>query len=98
MSYLYNRLDELNPMCPIGEQLLNLGEDLFQAQFEDGTVVDVGFYPWSSDGAFKVSVIKDGNWDEPVKQYECKELKELYTRLGVTLVEVSTCLKKKDID
>lgn len=96
LTHLYNHLDDLDPSRPVGEQLLDLDEDLFQAQFHDGLIVDVGFYPWSPDGVFRILVIRDEDWDCPVRQVECKELSDLFKLLKETLLHINTLSKRKE--
>ena len=61
----------------IFEQLDNLKEDLFQAQYQD-EILDIGWYPsFSEKGKFVISIIKDFDWKNPIFKKEVKEIEDL---------------------
>lgn len=61
----------------IFEQLDNLKEDLFQAQYKDETL-DIGWYPsFSKNGRFIISIIKDLDWENPIFKKEVREIEDL---------------------
>ena len=45
----------------------NLSEDLLQIT-KGAYVIDVGFY----GDRYRVMLIRDGNWDQPLRQRDCK--------------------------
>lgn len=57
-----------NPNGSIEEQLLSLGEDLFQVNYDTENTkytIDVGWYPESSvHGSFRIVIIKNCNWED----------------------------------
>ncbi len=69
------------PVDPVRD---HLGEDLIQVVLDRGTIVDVGWYPeFSRDGCFRLLIVADQNWLEPVQLTECRtlaELKEAFTK------------------
>lgn len=71
----FNDLIYLNTDIPLIEQLDNLKEDLLQIEVNQDFIVDVGFYPeFSSEGEFKVQLIKDYDWGSPILIGQCKEV------------------------
>ncbi|MGG0940463.1 hypothetical protein ABHN11_31135 [Brevibacillus centrosporus] len=71
----FNDLVHINPKVPLVEQLDNLKEDLFQAEVDKDFIVDVGYYPeFSPTGEFKVRLIKNYDWENPVWGESCKEI------------------------
>lgn len=63
---LYNELN-INLKKPLSEQIWELNEDLLQLSVGSNIIVDVGYYPSHSlNGRFKVMVIEEGNWENPL--------------------------------
>ena len=66
---------------PFSEQLDSLLEDLVQIEYEDGYLIDLGWYPeFDAAGRFIVQLIKDYNWEKPIyiqKSRDVKQLKEI---------------------
>jgi hypothetical protein len=57
----------LDAAKPLAEQLDDLKEDLAQARYEGGVLVDVGWSPsFSAEGAFVVRVVREADWDAPL--------------------------------
>ncbi len=51
------------------QQLESLTEDLIQVEYEQGFIVDIGWYPeYDPKGSLVVQLIKDENWDKPVEK------------------------------
>ncbi len=76
-SVEYNNSD-LDFSIPIKDQLDNLQEDLFQAVFYDQYVIDVGWYPSEKiNGSFKLVVIKEYDWENPLVEKKCKSFDKL---------------------
>lgn len=74
---VYNDI-ELKMDVPLKEQVEHLKEDLLQVNFRDSFLLDVGWYPsFSVEGCFKVMVIRNFNWTEPVRELNVKDINSL---------------------
>ncbi len=64
----FDDLSELQIDQPLKLQVDSLKEDLLQVEYGKKYVIDVGWYPLSFkiNGYFKIQLIEDDNWDEPV--------------------------------
>lgn len=63
---IYDELSTLDFSKPIIEQENKLDEDLFQLSFNNGKVIDIGWYPaFEVEGEFIIQVIVNENWEEP---------------------------------
>lgn len=74
----YNDLS-LDWNAPLSEQALNLKEDLFQASFPEGLLLDVGWYNFSDSQGFQINIVRNFNWLAPdfsKKAYSLAELKD----------------------
>lgn len=75
-----NAFDRLN-------SIKYLTEDLFQCYFpEEDIIIDLGWYGdvIKNDGEFKIKVIQNEYWDNPVKVFNSKsveEIKELLNKI-----------------
>lgn len=79
-------LDLVSDLSPLSHQVELLKEDLAQAQYPNGCVLDVGWYPeFSPDGHFAVAVIKADNWEKPIHYCECKTVSDLRTAISNAL-------------
>lgn len=71
----------INFDIPLTEQLDALLEDLVQIEYENGYLIDLGWYPeFDAKGRFIVQLIKSYNWEKPIyMQYSSdgKQLKEI---------------------
>lgn len=57
----------LKSCLPLCQQIDFLKEDMLQIEFGHGYLLDVGWQPsFERDGSFKISLIKDYQWDTPV--------------------------------
>jgi len=66
------------------DELLNedndsLTEDMFQADYPNNYVIDVGWY--LGVNKFRIYVIKDSNWEEPVLRIDCGDINTLNSRV-----------------
>lgn len=69
---------KIDPKKSLESQIDNLKEDLFQVNYIDKFIVDVGWFPsFSIDGHFRVVAIEDYNWESPIFQKTCRTLVEL---------------------
>lgn len=81
----------IDPNKSLESQVDNLKEDLFQVNYVDKFIVDVGWFPsFSKDGHFRVVAIEDFDWESPVFQKTCRTLIELieYVEEAVTIVKM----------
>ena len=59
------------------DTVLDLSEDLLQISFIN-KILDVGWYPDQEvNGFFKIVLIKDMNWDSPIIEKKCGDIKSL---------------------
>ena len=64
---------------PLEQQVDLLKEDLLQVSYHNNYILDIGWYPeFDEEGIFRVSVIKDYEWNNPIIQKSCRDLKVLY--------------------
>lgn len=86
---VYNEL-LINKDEPLEHQIWDLKEDLLQVQYNDGELIlDVGWYPeFNVNGVFKVQVIKNQDWENPlfIEEVSIHSLKS-------TLVKIAFMLK-----
>ena len=51
----------------IKDQELMLDEDLLQVKYDNGRIIDLGWYPsFDVSGSFRVYVINEFDWDKPL--------------------------------
>ncbi|MUG48052.1 hypothetical protein [Paenibacillus woosongensis] len=82
---------QIDPNKSLESQVDNLKEDLFQVNYADKFIVDVGWFPsLSKDGHFRVVAIEDFDWESPVFQKTCRTLIELreYVEEAVSIVKM----------
>lgn len=73
----YNELF-VNFNTPYSEQIYNLTEDLLQVEYDNGYILDVGWYPeFDINGCFKVCAVKNCEWDKPIFSANCGNKSEL---------------------
>lgn len=83
---VYWDMETIDPAKPAAEQLDELKEDLAQISFADDRLLDIGWYPeFSADGSFRVTVIRDANWQEPLWEKRYRTVQELLTGLADAL-------------
>ncbi|WEK08955.1 MAG: hypothetical protein P0Y51_28490 [Candidatus Pseudomonas colombiensis] len=78
------RFDDLSHLTdqPLTRQLDALKEDLLQVEYPGQLLLDVGWYPeFDKDGAFRVQVIKDQDWQQPLSSQQARSLAALRERL-----------------
>jgi len=74
----YNVLQGIFDATNFVEQLCELREDLFLAEFPNGFLLDIGWYPsFDARGAFKIFMIKNGDWCDVAFSVRCKKLEKL---------------------
>ncbi|MCD1258190.1 hypothetical protein B5M42_004970 [Paenibacillus athensensis] len=79
---IYNELKDINARKLISDQTDLLKEDLFQVQYEEWVIVDVGWYPsFSVEGHFRTVVIQNCDWETPIFEKTCTDLELLQQHL-----------------
>jgi hypothetical protein len=72
----------INFEIPLDEQIFSLKEDLLQINYNEKYIIDVGWHPeLDPKGFFKVQVIKDYDWLNPIFIKKCKSKKSLQKSL-----------------
>ena len=61
------------------EQCWSYKQDMLNIEYNEGAYqLDVGWYScFNPSGTFKIVVIKDNDWETPVKIERCREMREL---------------------
>lgn len=68
-----------------------LKEDLLQIEFNHSYLIDVGWYPeFDSKGSFKIMLIKNYKWEDPVHILETRSLIELENIVEILIKSVDT--------
>lgn len=71
---IYDDFD-INPKVSLESQIDLLKEDLFQVNYNDEYIVDVGWFPeFNENGSFRICVIKDFNWEVPLYEKRCRDI------------------------
>lgn len=74
---VYNDFN-LNPNASLESQINSLKEDLFQINYYDEYIIDVGWYPeFDEEGSFRICVIKDFDWEAPLFSKRCRDISSL---------------------
>ncbi|EKB03141.1 hypothetical protein HMPREF9711_02468 [Myroides odoratimimus CCUG 3837] len=74
----YDTLSHLNFNGSPAEVIDELKEDLFQAEFGNHTLLDIGWYPeFDADGHFCVQIISNYDWEAPLYKENCKSFTSL---------------------
>lgn len=69
---------QIDPDRSLESQVGKLKEDLFQVNYDDKFIVDVGWHPsFAKDGHFRVVATQNFNWEDPVFQKTCRTVTEL---------------------
>ncbi|KOC88153.1 hypothetical protein [Winslowiella iniecta] len=79
----------INEAMPLEEQLDDLKEDMLQIGFSNGYLLDVGWRPsFNKNGEFKIVLIKDFDWNEPVYSGSAKSIIELEKEIEAAICNV----------
>ena len=74
----YNEL-HIDFSLPFSEQEKSLTEDLLLVEYENGYMIDLGWYPeFDEKGKFVLQLINNGNWEKPI--YKKKSRKWTHIR------------------
>ena len=84
---------QINKDKPLEEHFDSLKEDLFQVNFDEKYLIDVGWFPsFSEDGRFQIVVIKDFEWENPILKKSCRTFHQLEDYMLECVVIVSSNL------
>jgi len=74
----FDDISQLDQTTDISLEIENLKEDLFQATFPCGQILDIGWYPeFSARGSFVISLIRNQDWQNPIHCEKAKNWAEL---------------------
>ncbi len=81
---IYDELSNLDFHKNLLEEINQLDEDLFQIVFNDGVIIDIGWYPsFDINGEFIIQVISAGDWENPsIKISSGWDKNDLVTKLS----------------
>jgi len=69
---------DIDPNRPLKDQEDSLREDMFQVNYGDKYTIDIGWKPnLNINGKFKIRIIKDYDWDNPIFYKKTNDLKIL---------------------
>lgn len=88
-----NDFTTYNPETDFTEErsLFNLAEDLLQIEFDySDLVIDLGWYGdiSTNDGEFKIYVIENMDWENPIRIEKSKSQKTITEKLELILLEI----------
>ena len=70
---------DINPNIQLEQQTFSLKEDMFQVNYDNKYLIDIGWGPeFNLKGKFKIRIIKDFNWIDPIYFKRTNNLKKLY--------------------
>ena len=70
---------DINPNQSLEDQILSLREDMFQVNYNGKYIIDIGWKPnLNINGKFKIRIIKDYDWDNPIYFKKTKNLNTLH--------------------
>lgn len=70
---------DINTKLPFEEQEFSFKEDMFQVSYGDKYTLDIGWYPsHEKNGKFRIVIIRDYDWMNPLYSKRTKDLKRLY--------------------
>jgi len=76
-------IDELDLSKSVESQIYLLKEDLMQARFGNGILLDLGWYPeFDPRGQFVLSVVKEQEWENPILQLKFREMSQFMQNLN----------------
>lgn len=92
---VYNSFD-INTDVPLKEQIFSLKEDLFQVNYFDKYLIDVGWYPeFDEAGSFNICIVEIYNWSDLIFQKKCKDLNQLNQYMLESVNLINKFLKVK---
>ena len=83
-------LDQIDRLLSVQEQASLLKEDLAQIAYQNGAIIDLGWFPsFSPAGEFVLSVIRESDWVNPSGQWKPKTWLELVVTLNEAIAIAS---------
>ena len=77
---------------PYSDQIDALTEDLLQVEYDNGYILDVGWYPeFDSSGCFNVCVVTNCEWDKPIFSMRCGNESELENTINAAVQIILEC-------
>ncbi|MBV7498086.1 hypothetical protein ACIPLA_21505 [Pseudomonas sp. NPDC086112] len=74
----FDDISHINQLADTSMIVDELKEDLFQAVFPHNQLIDIGWHPeFSEKGTFRISLIKEYDWEHPVFSEKAKSWTEL---------------------
>jgi hypothetical protein len=83
----------LNVDLPLDEDNDDLKEDMFQVEYPNDYIIDLGWY--SGIKQFIVYIIKDCNWEEPIEKIKCQTIEGLDNYVQLCIDKVRELLSKE---
>lgn len=76
--FIYDNFSALDVSSGIKGNIEHLKEDLLQIEYHNNLILDLGWYPsFNKKGAFSISIIKDFDWENPIKIQKCNSFEDL---------------------
>lgn len=73
----------------LSEQAYELKEDMLQITFPNWSILDVGWRPsFEINGSFKLLLIKDYNWDNPIYSDSLSSVSELKKSIEIAISKI----------
>lgn len=70
---------DIDPNITFEEQEFSFKEDMFQVSYGNRYTLDIGWYPdHQKNGKFRIVIIRDYDWMNPVYSKRTKDFKRLY--------------------
>ena len=71
---------------PFEQQTFSLNEDLVQVEYENGYLIDIGWYPeCDPKGELILQLIHDNDWSNPVKKINIHNVDSLYEEIRLMI-------------
>ncbi|WP_308640933.1 hypothetical protein [Paenibacillus nuruki] len=91
---VFNDFD-LNSAVPLNEQIWSLKEDILQVEYSNEYILDVG---WVHDfdaekGCFKLVIIKQEDWLNPIFVWKTKSVRQLYNYMNEAVSKLELLVK-----
>lgn len=56
----------------------------------------MGWYPeFNSNGAYKINLVKESDWNKAIIEFESRELKEIIEQLEIIMIQINECIINK---
>lgn len=92
---VYNDFN-LNLNASLESQINSLKEDLFQINYSDEYIIDVGWYPeFDETGSFRICIVKDFDWETAIFEKRCKDISSLNQLMHECITLVNGLLQSR---